>query len=725
MRRLMFFILTLAMIASAHAQEARRPPAAPVGLRADYYPPGSLDADSLAVRFAPLATRVELLADSPVPRGLSAQLDVRLSGQISVSDADSYVFHITSEGGIRVWIDGKKILDDSAKHALADVASTLITPGAGAWIDIRIDGEGLDPNAVKLTWSRHNLPAQPIDSSRLYPLSKPVTITTGGTYIGSWQSNDAATAAMTISTPDPVTIDHSLLRGRGAVIVASQPGAQLTVKNSAGFGLDPGVPATARGAFIDAYQVASLDVEHNFIEGVGGYGINVNEFTGTGDQTVKILYNQIRNSDGRFSDGAGGTLTKGDPTPHAIVFQHVHNVANLEIGYNEIIQDPYASYVNDVINLFESSGTRASPLRVHDNYIQGLYAIDPLTEYNSGCGIIADGSCDPAIATAFADIDHNQVVGTGNGGICIAAGHNNGLHDNRILSCGRLPAGSIIFAQNIGSYIHVPENAPPNTFFQNGAWNNLIGWLRPPNTFENKTDKPARGDYWFPEADPLLSHDNEPWPGPISLYAEAGEYDFWRSKLAKASFTLGPGNALVAGAASKVNLADYFNRVAITHDDKGYPTGLDGNGLSLSSDLLHFSLTWKATSFTFGPAGANNAVTANGQFISIARKSAFAHIRLLAVSNGNQAAQKFGIQYADGSSANFLQDLSDWHSPMNLFNEAKAHAYDYAVAADGTHDGHPCYIYAYDFPLDVSKTPASLTLPANPNVMILAITLAP
>ncbi|MGA2582041.1 MAG: hypothetical protein ABSG31_02095 [Tepidisphaeraceae bacterium] len=364
-----------------------------------------------------------------------------------------------------------------------------------------------------------------------------LTIREGGTYSGNFQN-------ITVATAQPVIIENCTLRGPGPLISTSVSGVHLTIRNCSGFGENPNITGKSKGGFLDAYQPASLDIEHNRIEGIGGYGINVNEYArdaNAGD-TIKILYNELHDIDGRFSDGNGGWQNSGDPTPHAIILQHVHGVAGIEIGWNQIINEPGSSYVNDVINIFESSGTRDSHLMIHDNYIQGLYAIDPLKEYDSGCGIITDGSNDPAIATAFVEIANNQVISTGNGGICIAAGHDNVLHNNRILSAGRLPDGSAVFAQNIGCYIHPMNPADPGAFHGNGAYRNLIGWLRPPHTTENQSAETARGDWWLPDGDidPVLTHDNIDWSGEITPETEKAELARWQKKLRDAGATVGP-----------------------------------------------------------------------------------------------------------------------------------------------------------------------------------------
>src|SRR5207302_1246781 len=139
-----------------------------------------------------------------------------------------------------------------------------------------------------------------------------------------------------------------------------------------------------------------------------------------------------------------------------------------------------------------SSGTMASPLRIHDNYLQGAYTIAPARGnsrdrtwdydwgYSGGGLMLGDGSAsDIAMAPGFVLAEDNQVVSTTNFGIAIAAGHDIAFSHNRVVSCGRLRDGRIIAAQNVGAYIwDMYQNARAGTFADNRGDGNLIGWVK-------------------------------------------------------------------------------------------------------------------------------------------------------------------------------------------------------------------------------------------------------
>src|SRR5262245_10341819 len=71
----------------------------------------------------------------------------------------------------------------------------------------------------------------------------------GGTYSGKWSSDDASVAVISIETREPVIIENSTLRGRGHLIVSTEPHADITIRNTHGHGLNPNVIGKCAGRF--------------------------------------------------------------------------------------------------------------------------------------------------------------------------------------------------------------------------------------------------------------------------------------------------------------------------------------------------------------------------------------------------------------------------------------------------------------------------------------------
>ena len=173
-----------------------------------------------------------------------------------------------------------------------------------------------------------------------------------------------------------------------------------------------------------------------------------------------------------------------------------------------------------------------------------------------------------------------------------------------------------------------------------------------------------------------------------------------------------------------VDLSGSFNQGGILSD--GAPVsggGLDGSGDGYSANLLGTSLSAGGVSFNLGAAGGNNVVQAAGQTITLTAGQFSALTFLATAVNGAQPAQTFVVNYTDGTSDTFTQDLSDWQNPQGYAGESVAAALGYYDAADGSSPAVTNYLYRYTFTLNKRKTVSSITLPTNSDVMVLALDL--
>jgi len=97
---------------------------------------------------------------------------------------------------------------------------------------------------------------------------------------------------------------------------------------------------------------------------------------------------------------------------------------------------------------------------------------------------------------------------------------------------------------------------------------------------------------------------------------------------------------------------------------------------------------------------------------------------LAAAVNGSQPAQQFIVKYTDGTTTTFTQGISDWWTPQNYAGESRALKMSYVLTPTGAERAATYYLYGYTFTLNPAKTVASLTLPANRHVVVLATTLS-
>ena len=377
--------------------------------------------------------------------------------------------------------------------------------------------------------------------------SGPLIITQGGTYSGNWKSTDPNTPAVTVATTAPVVIQNSYVTGPTDLISDPYYGNNLTVKNVIGIGVNPNVLGQSNGIFVDAQNPILLDVENCYFESVAfgvwvrGYGGNRN-----GTETITILNNRGRNILGLESNGNNGYLP-GESNwvwAHAIQLSNMPSVPGITVAWNEIVNYPYQSLVNENISLYDAGGTSSSPAEFHDNYIQGAYPYNPVTDSYNGGGFTTDGSASDTVQTAssYNNVYNNQVVGTVNMGIEFGAGHDNVAYNNTVISSGLLPNGTEIAAQNVGITIFdVYGNIENGTMYNNNMYGNTVGWM----CWASRCAADGyRNDELFPNNESYYSTNESISANPITLQAEDSEYSTWLAKISSSGTVLGPGSSI-------------------------------------------------------------------------------------------------------------------------------------------------------------------------------------
>jgi hypothetical protein len=375
--------------------------------------------------------------------------------------------------------------------------------------------------------------------------SGPIVITEGGTYSGNWQSTDAKTPAVTVSTAAPVVIENSHIRSAGNLIATTVAGSNLTVRNSLGVAVNAAAKGQPNGTFLDVASPARLDVENNYIENAQG-GVIVHGYAGNrdGEQTIVIRANRARNLNGLLSDGNGGYLpgeASNRTQARFIQFDSVQAVPGINVGWNEVINYPGHSLVEDNIDVYRSGGTPNQPLEIHDTYIQGAYPYKAAQDAYSGGGIKTDAKAGDSAqdVPAFNSIHDNQVVGTVSYGIQFAAGHDNVAANNRVISSGLLANGTKIAAQQVGMANSDATGAAVanGSMYNNAMHDNLIGWT----CWQSSCAQQGyRKDQFFPAAPADYSTNSVMAAGQITLGMENNEYQVWVNKMVAAGIAVGP-----------------------------------------------------------------------------------------------------------------------------------------------------------------------------------------
>jgi hypothetical protein len=307
-----------------------------------------------------------------------------------------------------------------------------------------------------------------------------ITISSGGTYTGTWESTTTA-PAVTVTTTQPVIIENCTVRGKGHGISVPS-GANVTVRNCYAEATWAGTAGSGR--FVWAGNgVANLTMENNEIHRFAGLKV-----VGGSPASIRVVANRVRN-------------IQGDPTNCCgfMQFAQFDNVrgGQVTIAWNEIINTPGQSRVEDVLSFFGGSGGLSSSSRwkVFSNLIWGAWNEAPATMPGFSGGGIMHGDAGEQ-GEGWIETHNNVVLGTGNYGISVAGGSGHWVHDNLIVSSGRLSDGRVVASTNNGGPVGIvlwkgPFSQQPATNNTFGTGNNRVGLWKP--TYNGG----SRNDWWW------------------------------------------------------------------------------------------------------------------------------------------------------------------------------------------------------------------------------------
>jgi hypothetical protein len=141
--------------------------AAAQGLSAAYY--GTADLSGPAVTRTDATVDFDWGAGEPVP-GLGADtFSVRWTGKVEPQVSGTYTFYTQSDDGVRLWVDGRLLVDNWTDHALAEDSGT-ISLLAGVGYDLRMEFYENGGDALaRLLWSGPATVKEVVPSSRLSP----------------------------------------------------------------------------------------------------------------------------------------------------------------------------------------------------------------------------------------------------------------------------------------------------------------------------------------------------------------------------------------------------------------------------------------------------------------------------------------------------------------------------------------------------------------------------
>jgi hypothetical protein len=160
--------------------------------------------------------------------------------------------------------------------------------------------------------------------------------------------------------------------------------------------------------------------------------------------------------------------------------------------------------------------------------------------------------------------------------------------------------------------------------------------------------------------------------------------------------------------------AEYFPPDAGEADQscRVYPSGYKWQQDNQPDGRISFAFADKSP-------GSKNAVSCKGQKVLIDRGNYHA-LHILAASSSGESTGDLSINYTDRADTATLV-VSDWTQKPSAVNTV-AYATRHRHSHGGDEAGKSSYLYHYRVPLASSKTLTSITLPSNPSIKVLALT---
>jgi hypothetical protein len=184
------------------------------------------------------------------------------------------------------------------------------------------------------------------------------------------------------------------------------------------------------------------------------------------------------------------------------------------------------------------------------------------------------------------------------------------------------------------------------------------------------------------------------------------------------------GGTASGSTATQVSLSSAANVNAIfTNGTAVANGGIDAHSDAYSETLVGSTLTYGGVTYGFLGANVLDAVTSTTVSLPSGK---FSTLNVLGTGlEGNKVNQSFVVTYTDGTTTTLTQSMSDWFTPQGYTGESNALSMPYRLTATGEEDVRTFHLYAYSLPINNAKTVASVTLPNNRYVVILAATLTP
>ncbi len=338
-----------------------------------------------------------------------------------------------------------------------------------------------------------------------------------------WQTVPSASVIDVQTYNVPITLNNCVIRGTNVgsngIITSSklsenkpQNLLDLTVTNSS-FYMDAPYPlinltptqqaiynayfqaANYRGNLLQLTMFSNITMTNNYFEHTQSmtfYGVQPTNLPFEATKKIKITNNQVRNVDARPYPLVPPTVCAGNSQQacygHFVEVTNIFNNPNIEIAWNEILNEPELSATSDIILNLNVSGVTGHPVYIHDNYVQGQYVyptINPSNgQPNHSTGSLINTS--EGDNSAYILTQNNVGVSTTAGGIIVPGGSNITTDSNRVVASGLIPSGpnanavlpNGLLSDNIITLHLWHYSSNPVSNVLNVANNNLLGGMK-------------------------------------------------------------------------------------------------------------------------------------------------------------------------------------------------------------------------------------------------------
>ena len=291
------------------------------GLRAQYYNDGGVSYP-LANPFAgaPVLTRTDATVDfgwgegSPGLAVTNNNFSAKWTGKVKAPVTGSYIFTVRGDDGVRLFINGTKVIDGWSDHGATDFTyATNLAAGTMSDVELHFY-ENAGGAECRLQWSYPGQGRQAIPQSQLFPPAGGYTLTVNG---GSGDGTYAAGTQVTVSADAPPagqqfvgwTGNTSILANSSAASTkATMPASNATItaaysgtgSQTASYEAESGVlangasagndSAASGGQYGGSMSNTNASITWNNVTGVGGVAVLTIRYGTHITNVVKGLY---------------------------------------------------------------------------------------------------------------------------------------------------------------------------------------------------------------------------------------------------------------------------------------------------------------------------------------------------------------------------------------------------------------------------------------------------